>query len=110
MLVEEVFVQLDRDARGRSARVGPFFISVSAIGLAPPPRSTAFYFGVGDRTRAATEEHRILFRCRRSDSRRHLPPAKLTNFSIALKLLLSFKLIFQARKIRNRSTENYGFY
>jgi hypothetical protein len=71
MLLEEVFVQLDRDARGRSARVGPFFISVSAIGLAPPPRSTAFYFGVGDRTRAATEEHRILFRCRRSDWRRH---------------------------------------
>jgi hypothetical protein len=71
MLLEEVFVQLDRDARGRSARVGPFFISVSAIGLAPPPRSTAFYFGVGDRTRAATEEHRILFRFRRSDWRRH---------------------------------------
>jgi len=41
MLVEEVFVQLDRDARGRSARVGLFF-----------------YFGVGDRTRAATEECR----------------------------------------------------
>ena len=31
-----------------------FFISVSAIGLAPPPRSAAFYFGVGDRTCAAT--------------------------------------------------------
>ena len=92
MLVEEVFVQLDRDARGRSARVGPFFISVSAVGIAPPPSSTAFYFGVGGWNRAATV------------------PAKLTSFLNALKLFVSFKLIFQARKIQNRSTGNYDSY
>ena len=88
MLVEEVFVQLDRDARGRSARVGPFSISVAAIGLAPPPRSTAFYFGGGGRTRAATEErrHRILIRRMRWDSVRikRIPWLSQRPFSVRL--------------------------